>query len=219
MKKKTLNAQEYDTLLDAFAQKLSSIRELWFGIKELKEQAQKHPTVKSEYLVFLGNVYQCFLHELYNRIYALVDENDKVESVIKLLKNEPKNKPEIEHEEWAEHVAKIEKESVDRIKNDPTFKKIRDYRNKVVCHNNSQLIFDVEFSERFFNENGITFEEVGAFLDSLWGVLTATALRSDGWPQTLPKHRIGLELYKIPIQLEIKKIFSVLAQETKAPQD
>ena len=204
MAKKSLNSKDYDKLINTFAEKLWLVRELWLGIKEMKKQSQELPAVISQYPTFFACVYRSLVHDLYNGIFRLLDETKEAESLLKLLKKLSKNKPEIQNQEWLKELVVLEKELVRMLENDPTIKKITEYRHNVICHQNSQLIFDAKHSEEFYKKNNPSTNEIEVLLDSFGEILKKAALRASFSPLTSPE---------TPIRSEIGEVFNKLAND------
>jgi hypothetical protein len=211
MSKKTLNAEEYDRLIDTFAQKLWLTHELWLGIREFREQLKEQKSVNSAYPVFWSWVYRSLVHELYNSLCALmVDKSAEVESLVKLLGKRAGDKPKIANEQWAEKLVILEKDLVREIENHPVLEKIKKYRNNVMCHHNFRLIFDSEFLKEFYEKNNPSPHEIESLLNSVGGILKKAAMRASFSPLTLPN---------TPIRSEIKRLFSILSQECETAQN
>jgi hypothetical protein len=207
MSKKTLNAEEYDRLIDTFAQKLWLIHELWLGIQELREQLKEERTVNSEYPIFWSWVYRSLVHELYNSLCLLIiDKSAEVESLVKLLGKRAADKPKIANEQWAEKLVVLEKDLVREIENHPVLEKIKKYRDNVMCHLNSRLIFDDEFLKEFYEKNNPNPDEIESLLSSVGRILKKAAIRASFSPSTLPN---------TAIKSEIKKLFSILSQKSE----
>jgi hypothetical protein len=129
-----------------------------------------------------------------------------VESLVKLLRKRATDKPKIENEEWEEKLVILEKDLVREIENHPTLEKIKNYRDNVMCHQNSRLIFDPEFSKEFYEQNNPKPDEIESLLYSLSTILKKAAMRASFSPLTFPN---------TPIRSEIKKYLTSFLRSSR----
>ncbi len=205
MSKKNISIEEYDKLIDKFAQELWLLRELWVGIKELRKQLRSHPTLRSDYGTFWEWAYRGLIHELYNGIFRFIDESNGVVSLMKLLKKEPKFKPEVANKELLADIIKEERDIIKIIENNQTAIKIKKYRHEILAHLNSQMVLDELYSAEFRLQNNLSENEIESLLNSFGEFLKKAARRGTFQPCTLPV---------TPFKSELRKMFSKLAQDS-----
>lgn len=134
----------------------------------------------------------------------VIDDNKDVESIFKLLKKSGIKKPEVADKKRADLLAFEENELMSLIKNNITLKKIKNQRDYLLAHQNSDLLFDKESTDQFHNENNPSPEEIGLLMDTVDRILTKMASRATFYPLTAPD---------TSITREINEIFSILNQE------
>ena len=125
MTKKYLSQQNYDHLIDSFAQQLWFIRERWVGIKALRTANHSYfDTTWTLYHRFFDSVYRTFIHDFYIGICRLtIDDSKEVESMVKLLKKQSSHKPAVGSR--TKQLNLEDKELLKQILNNPTLIKIK----------------------------------------------------------------------------------------------
>jgi HEPN superfamily AbiU2-like protein len=219
MAKNQLSQQDYDHLIDSFAQQLWFLRERWEGIKALRAGNQRFFTsVWTSYHRFLDSAYRSFVYDFYVGICRLViDDNKDVESISKLLKKSGIKKPEIADKKRADQLTFEENELFSLIKNNITIKKIKNQRDYLLAHQNSNLLFDKESADQFRNENNPSPNEIDLLMDTVDEpspneidllmdtvdeVLTKMARRASFYPSTTPNTSIKREIEEIFFNLK-----------------
>ncbi|MBS0625885.1 MAG: hypothetical protein JSS32_07540 [Verrucomicrobia bacterium] len=207
MPKYQLSLDDYNKLINAFAQDLWLLRERWRGIKALRDVNKNHFSVWKKYHRFFDSVYRSFVYDFYVGICRLaIDDTKGVESMLKLLKKPAKNKPTIEDKQQADQLLLEEALLIQKIKKNQTLKKIEEQRNNFLAHKNSNLLFNDEFSSQFREENNPSSQEIDSLMNFLDVVLTKMAVRGSFIPLTVPT---------TSIRSEIEEIFSFLDKESK----
>lgn len=85
MAKTRLSQEDYDKLIDVFAQELWFLRERWEGIKAIRYCNKHSFSTWKIYHRFFNSVYRSFVYDFYTSTCRLVsDEAKEVESMIKL---------------------------------------------------------------------------------------------------------------------------------------
>ena len=205
MTKQQLSQEDYDKLIDAFAQQLCFLRERWKGIKALRDVNKNHFSVWKKYHRFFDSVYRSFVYDFYVGIYRFViDDTKGVESMLKLLKKPAKNKPVIVDKYQSDQLILEETLLLQKLKENQTLKKIEEQRNNLLAHQNSDLLFGGEFLSQFRGKNNPSPKEIDLLMDFLNSALVKIAVRGSFIPLTAPNTSIGRE---------IEEIFSFLNRE------
>ncbi len=209
MSRVALSRESYDKLIDAFAQQLWFLRERWAGIKALRNVNQRHFSVWAKYHRFFDSVYRSFVYDFYIGICRLVvDDTKGVESMLKLLKKSAANKPEVTDKKQNDRLILEEIQLVGQIKNNPTLNKIKDQRDYLLAHRNSNLLFDEGLADQFHKQNNPSSNEIDILMNStLDSILTKMACRASFCPLTCPD---------TSIRREIEEVFSIIDKELSA---
>ncbi len=192
-----ISQKDYDKLIDAFAQQLWFLRERWEGIKALRDVNKRFTSTWSKYHRFMNSTYRSFVYDFYVGICRLVvDDTKGVESMIRLLKKPPENKSVM--------TDKKRDKLINKIKNNTTIKKIKNQRDFLLAHQNSNLLFDEEFISQFRKLNNPSPDEIELLMNILDDILTQMACLASFYPKTTPD---------TPIKREIEEVFSILDKE------
>lgn len=200
MSKKPLNLQDYDHLIEMFAQELWLLRELWLGIEEIRRQFNDKPNVFKQFPRFFDWNYRSKVHELYTRIYKLIDKNGDVESLLKLLNLNSKFKPKIGGKQ--DKFNNLELEFSNKLETLEAVIKLKKYRNNILTHRNSLLIFNKQKETEFRKVNNIQPNEIEELFDFLEVILKILSKRGTFHPLVLPQTNIREEIKEIFIRLD-----------------
>lgn len=200
--------EDYDKLIETFAQQLWFLRERWEGIKALRDVNKSFFSVWIAYPRFFESVYRSFVYDFYIGVCRLVlDDTKRVESMMKLLKKPQKSKPEITDKTRAHQFALKEIQLIAQIKSNATLQKIKNQRDFLLAHQNSNLLFDETEAGLFRQRNNPSPEEVDLLMHDLDEMLTQMASCASFYPRTTPD---------MSIKHDIKEIFVILDKKRKA---
>lgn len=132
--------------IDVLGSDISKLYIFYAGIKEIIYQSNIKFEVYCEHYDFFYNTYVSFYNEIYHGIYRLCDNDQKVLSIVNLLKN-------------------IDDELLKKINENPIRIKMEKIRHNFLGHKNYKLNINVSEYNKFYNANKIILEEVEKYLE------------------------------------------------------
>jgi hypothetical protein len=126
-----------------------------------------------------------------------------VASLIKLLKEKESNKPPARAE-----LADIEKELAEKIKDNETAKKVKNFRDNKLGHKNKELILKARLEKEFLENNKLDIDDLEALLHLLSNAIKRASERARFHVLTLPE---------TSIRAEISDLFDLLSEKQSQP--